>query len=262
MSEPFTRDERYDLVQRPWSRPSCTPGRHLAPRPRYARQRDSYYILGEYSDRLPRVRWARARSPASPAPRRSTPSGPTDPGGTRTVRSRPTSPLHRRLPGAPRGARPARPGAGGARDGARRSRRAVRGAAAARAARHGRRGIADRDGEREPRLSDRLFLARGHPVGRFHQFWTRPELWFEDAEGSSVWTASNAAWDFELAPWIEKGQLRWIRPGDAELRVIGGGSGERCPVLGLPGDRQPQVLAAGKRRLEEPPDGTPPDPFE
>lgn len=100
------------------------------------------------------------------------------------------------------------------------------------------------------------------PSAALHQFWTRPELWFKDADGASGWTASNAAWDFELAPWVESGQLRWIGPGDAELRVIGRESGGRCPYLGLPGDRQPQVLAAGQRELEEAPDGTPPDPFE
>ena len=94
------------------------------------------------------------------------------------------------------------------------------------------------------------------------QFWTRPELWFDNPDGSRGWTVANDEWDFELAPWIEKGQLRWVKPGDPEHRVLGRDSGERCPYLDLPGERFPQVLAGGQVEIEELPTGDAPQPFE
>ena len=99
-----------------------------------------------------------------------------------------------------------------------------------------------------------------HPAS-LHQFWTRPDLWFKTESGSS-WTAKNHRWDFELEPWIEKGKVRWIRPGDPEYRVAGFESGERCPYVGLEGVRMQQTLCRGQISVDDPPDGTIPEPFE
>lgn len=121
----------------------------------------------------------------------------------------------------------------------------------------------------------RLELESGdvaYPIGYFsrepihpatlHQHWTRPELWFETPEGESGWTVMNDRWDFDLAPWIESGRLRWVRPGDPKHAVVGADSGEDCPYVGLPGERKPQTLSAGRRAWDEPPNGEPPTPFE
>lgn len=121
----------------------------------------------------------------------------------------------------------------------------------------------------------RLTLETGdvaHPVAYFssaeirpgdlHQFWTRPELWFKTEQGGDGWIVKNDAWDFELAPWIEAGKLFWIEPGDAGLTLLGHGSGRPCPFVGLAGERMAQVIAAGERDLEDPPNGEPPAPFE
>src|SRR5262245_45399878 len=119
----------------------------------------------------------------------------------------------------------------------------------------------------------RLDLATGdvaYPIGyfseedipdhRLHQPWLRQDLWFKNKSGGTSWLIANDPWDFELAPWIERGKLRWIRTGDAESRVVGPESGA-CPYLELEGERAPQAISGGERELLEPPDGTQVDPF-
>ncbi len=95
-----------------------------------------------------------------------------------------------------------------------------------------------------------------------HQFWTRPELWFKNPEtGEDGWIIVNDSWDFELGGYLEKGNLRWVAPDDPKGRVLGAGDGP-CPFVGLKGPRQPQVLAEGICELEDPPDDTVPQPFD
>ena len=57
-------------------------------------------------------------------------------------------------------------------------------------------------------------------------------------DGSVRWAARTEVasdLEFDLAPWIERGRLRWIAPGDADLRTRDGVAG--CPYLGLDGRR-------------------------
>jgi hypothetical protein len=69
---------------------------------------------------------------------------------------------------------------------------------------------------------------------------------FNDWGSSRYWLDAQAAeWDamtedaekldFDLAPWIDRGALLWIAPGDGELRLQSTSAG--CPYLGLPGRR-------------------------
>lgn len=99
------------------------------------------------------------------------------------------------------------------------------------------------------------------PAESLHQFWLRQDFWFETERGPA-WLIANDPWDFELEPWVREGKLLWIRPDDPEGRVVGVGTGEICPFVGLSGDRAPQVIEAGERDLLEPPDGTPFHPFD
>jgi len=50
--------------------------------------------------------------------------------------------------------------------------------------------------------------------------------------------------DFELAPWIEGGQVYWIGPGDESLTLQQRTEG--CPYLNLPGRRKRLVIHQGK----------------
>ncbi len=106
------------------------------------------------------------------------------------------------------------------------------------------------------------FADQPHYPGRLHQQWLRQELWYTNSTGGKSWTVKNDVWDFELARWIESGHLYWIEPGDTELRLRSRESGDACPYLDLPGEREPQEIAAGERSLMELPDGTPIEPFD
>jgi hypothetical protein len=106
------------------------------------------------------------------------------------------------------------------------------------------------------------FSSEEIPFASLHQFWTRPELWFKTDSGDDGWIARNDAWDFDLPRWIEAGKLWWIEPGDERLVVHGHDAGRPCPYAGLPGERLPQILAAGTRDTDDPPSGSPPAPFE
>ncbi len=98
------------------------------------------------------------------------------------------------------------------------------------------------------------------PTHKLHQHWLRQDLWYPNDSGGTSWLTKNDPHDFVLAPWVESGQVRWIAPGDTELKVHSGTA--ECPYLDLPGDFHPQMLSGGRRFLLEPPDGGPIDPFE
>jgi hypothetical protein len=100
------------------------------------------------------------------------------------------------------------------------------------------------------------------PPSRLHQFWRDQDLWFTTAEGQSAWTIANDVWDFELEPWIAQGRLKWIRPGDPKFRVVDSASGDTCPFLNLPGERAPNIIAGGERHPMALPDGRAINPFE
>jgi hypothetical protein len=94
------------------------------------------------------------------------------------------------------------------------------------------------------------------PERRLHQFWLKAELWLTLESGQSGWLTANDVWDFDLAPWVESGRLRWIAPGNRDMVVEDGTGGGSCPFIGLRGDRFPQLLAFGTRDLLDLPDGT------
>lgn len=87
-----------------------------------------------------------------------------------------------------------------------------------------------------------------------HQPWLRQELWIDGS-----WLIATDPWDFELSRWIGLDKLFWY---DAESgRVLGAGSGARCPYLDLAGERAPQSLSGGERSTLDLPDGQPIEPF-
>ena len=99
------------------------------------------------------------------------------------------------------------------------------------------------------------------PAVRLHQPWLRKEHWFKNAKGKSSWTIANDTWDFDLAPYLADGRLRWIDPADRDHKVLGPADGRACPFVGLLGDRLPQIISDGERELDDLPDGRVVDPF-
>jgi hypothetical protein len=92
------------------------------------------------------------------------------------------------------------------------------------------------------------------PHRSLHQFWLRQDYWFE-VNGKSSWLIANDLWDFNLQPWINSGKLRWIQPNDPKSKILDGRNGELCPFVDLAGDRFPQTISFGKRKLLNLPDG-------
>ena len=265
MSEPITREERNALVARiaQLSKQLFSPDSRETIAQK-ARLRDTYlHVLGEYTDRLPRIVMSACPFSGAPLKRSFDPFGTDGPWWHKDRTFTPDEPaapptfrvllgaldLHGRVPAESTDAVLAGPDAPFVVP-----------------------ALLEMPGM--VAVISRLELATGdiaYPVAYYsqekipgsalHQFWTRPELWFTDEKGDKGWTVSNDAWDFELAPWIERAKVRWIRPGDTKAKVIGPESGEPCPYVGLPGDRMPQVLGGGERVLDDPPDGEPADPF-
>jgi hypothetical protein len=89
-----------------------------------------------------------------------------------------------------------------------------------------------------------------------HTPWLRATYWLPDDGG---WMACNAKWDFDLAPWIKQGKLKWIMPGDEAWQVQEGV--EKCPYLDLPGHQGPQIIEKGALANADPPTGEPFDPY-
>jgi hypothetical protein len=99
------------------------------------------------------------------------------------------------------------------------------------------------------------------PPVRLHQRWLRMDHWFTNARGKASWTIANDLWDFDLAPYLADGRLRWIEPGDERHRVRAHGEGPSCPFVGLPGDRRPQVITSYGRELRDLPNEEKINPF-
>jgi hypothetical protein len=78
-------------------------------------------------------------------------------------------------------------------------------------------------------------MARDEP--RFNT-WGMNQAWFKDAEGRWAWDHNEEdfeALDFDLAPWVERGKLRWIQPGDRKLALRDDLKG--FPYAGIDGPR-------------------------
>lgn len=64
-------------------------------------------------------------------------------------------------------------------------------------------------------------------------------------DGVLAWgSATDEERDFDLAPWIRRGRLRWIAPGDA--RLVLRDEAAACPYLGIDGPREPQRIQFGR----------------
>ena len=100
------------------------------------------------------------------------------------------------------------------------------------------------------------------PSSELHQPWTKRGYQVTDDDGVPAgWSIKVDGWDFDLAPWIERGKLLWIEPEDPALVLRGAGDGP-SPYVGLAGDRQPQRFQRGRRSLLPPPSGGTAEPFD
>ena len=84
------------------------------------------------------------------------------------------------------------------------------------------------------------------PPLQLHQPWCRNMYWFKDEDGNSVWSVANDEFDFELPPYVESGDLRWVDLNAPDSGVFPHGD-EIFPWSGLEGVRERQQLVAGER---------------
>jgi len=99
------------------------------------------------------------------------------------------------------------------------------------------------------------------PPVMLHQPWCRKDYWFKTETGDSGWSVANDLFDFDLKPFLGKGQLKWVDLEEKDLPLHPVGN-EECPFLDLPGDRENQIVVAGTRYLNGLPTGEPVNPFE
>lgn len=90
------------------------------------------------------------------------------------------------------------------------------------------------------------FAPRRPPVQTLTAPWARTNFVYTTQLGEHAWRAADAPkgpgdpiWDFDLAPWVAGGRLRWCDPGSERTRLSESG---KCPYLALPGTRAPQIL--------------------
>jgi len=90
--------------------------------------------------------------------------------------------------------------------------------------------------------------------------WTKTSCNFIDSKGEPAFTYKTDPWDFELLPWVAKGKIQWIEPGDSQ-NILKSWPAEKCPYADLKGLRQRQTIKNGKRYTTPPPNNEEIDPF-
>ena len=83
------------------------------------------------------------------------------------------------------------------------------------------------------------FAPRRPPVQQLAANWPRTLFVYTTAVNERRWRIADDAWDFDLAPWLARGKIRWCPPGDnATLSA----EGSECPYLKVKGERQRRVV--------------------
>lgn len=97
--------------------------------------------------------------------------------------------------------------------------------------------------------------------GRLAQTWREETYNWKDASGRGGWSVPTDPWDFDLEPWVERGRVLWINPGDVDFTVQRG-AWKDFPYANLPGRRE-QVFVQGTESWTRPaPNNEDIDPFE
>ncbi len=65
----------------------------------------------------------------------------------------------------------------------------------------------------------------------------RVVVWYDEEEERQLWTINNSRWDFDLEPYVDRGQLMWIPEGKDIPTGVG-----HSPFIGLPGNDRRQEI--------------------
>ena len=97
------------------------------------------------------------------------------------------------------------------------------------------------------------FAERRPPPQDLTASWVRTDYLYTTQLGEVAWRIPNDPWDFELAPWLASGKLRWTEGEGPSMRLV---SGQDWPYARLRGERRPAVLQRDRIWFEAPPDGS------
>jgi hypothetical protein len=91
--------------------------------------------------------------------------------------------------------------------------------------------------------------------------WTKRTCSFiNPRDGKAAWTIMTDPWDFALMPWVERGKIQWIEPGDPE-NILKSAPANHCPYVNLTGLQLRQVIKNDKRFTQPPPHNEVVNPF-
>jgi hypothetical protein len=71
--------------------------------------------------------------------------------------------------------------------------------------------------------------------------WPRTNYVYATGMGQHRWRMDDEVSDFELGPWLEKGKIRWCRPG-GDNKTLSDEPSSACPYLKVKGRRERMVI--------------------
>ena len=106
------------------------------------------------------------------------------------------------------------------------------------------------------------YFSREAPApGTLTQGWIEQTYSFLDTNGRPAWSVRNDPWDFDLAPWIASGQVRWTEPGNSDA-LLTPQSGTGCPYGNPKPVALPQTAENNSLGFSAVPDNETVEPFE
>jgi hypothetical protein len=96
------------------------------------------------------------------------------------------------------------------------------------------------------------FCPRRPPIQTLTAPWARTNFVYTTQMGVHAWRSSGEpapgastpdTWDFDLAPYVSRGDVRWCDPG-SDGSALSTGAREAFPFANLPGVRQAQLILA------------------
>lgn len=97
--------------------------------------------------------------------------------------------------------------------------------------------------------------------GSLTQGWIEKTYSFLDANGQHAWSVRNDPWNFNLAPWIASGQVRWTVPDNPDAQLVPK-SEKACPYGNPAPVALPQIAENNTLGVTGLPDNEIVEPFE
>jgi hypothetical protein len=95
------------------------------------------------------------------------------------------------------------------------------------------------------------FSPRRPPIKTLTASWARTNFVYTTQLGEHAWRRATEpalgqprdAWDYQLAPWLAAGKVRWCDP-QGDRTTLSNAAASACPFLNLPGAKFPRIVLA------------------